>query len=676
MTGSSGSASRPSIGTGLDAAPPSERPPSRPRPASRSIHSLADIGLLDKEHPEKTVSVRALTLAALGVVFGDIGTSPLYTLRECVHAAERGGPPTQEGILGLLSLMFWSLTMVVAVKYLGFIMRADNHGEGGILALLALVPEKLRAPSGHRLGWVAVLVLVGAALLYGDGIITPSISVLSAVEGLELAAHSLKPAVVPITCAILIGLFYIQRRGTADVGRFFGPIMLLWFGTLFVLGVIHIVQNPTVLWALSPIHAVRFFVQHSWHGFLTLGAVVLCVTGGEALYADMGHFGARPIRLAWSLFAMPSLVINYFGQGALVLAHPEALANPFFSQVPSGPLTYALVVLAAMASVIASQAMISGAYSLTHQAVQLGYFPRVTVKHTSHETEGQIYIPQINWGLMVTCLIVVLQFQKSSALAAAYGMAVTGSMTITSIVYYVVVRRTWGWSRWKAVPLLVLFLCFDIPFFSSSILKFFEGGYIPVLIGASIFAVMITWKKGRSLLAEYIVKRSPPMDEFLAGLHQRLFARIPGTAIFMASNSGRVPPILFHHAQRIRVLHDTVILLTVVTEHVPVADEERRLEVQDLGEGFYRVIARCGFMEAPNVPQILLEASSLCGVPIDFSHMTYYVGRETFLASGGGKMGRWSEMLFAFLSRNAQPATRYFGIPHDHVVELGTQIDL
>ncbi|WP_394837115.1 KUP/HAK/KT family potassium transporter [Pendulispora rubella] len=656
--------------------PSQPRPPSSHRPPSRSIHSLADLGLLDKEHPERGASVRALTLAALGVVFGDIGTSPLYTLRECVHAAEHGGPATQAGILGLLSLMFWSLTMVVTVKYLTFIMRANNHGEGGILALLALVPEKLRQPQGQKVGWVAVLVLVGAALLYGDGIITPSISVLSAVEGLETAAPGLKRAVVPITCAILIGLFYIQRRGTADVGRFFGPIMVVWFATLFGLGAYHIVEYPAVLQALSPHYAVNFFLHHGWHGFVTLGAVVLCVTGGEALYADMGHFGTRPIRLAWWLFAMPALVVNYFGQGALVLSHPEALENPFFSQLPTGPLTYALVALSTLASIIASQALISGAYSLTHQAVQLGYFPRVTVKHTSHETEGQIYIPQINWGLMVACLIVVLQFQKSSALAAAYGIAVTGTMGITSIVYYVVVRRNWGWSRWKALPLVVLFLCFDIPFFAANLLKFFEGGYVPIIFGAAVFSVMLTWKIGRSLLGEYIVKRSPPMDEFLAGLHTRLVARIPGTAIFMASNSGRVPPILFHHAQRIRVLHDTVILLTVVTEHVPVSDEERRLEVQDLGEGFYRVIARCGFMEAPNVPEILHEAAAQCGVPVDFSHMTYYVGRETFLASGSGKMGKWQEMLFAFLSRNAQPATRYFGIPHEHVVELGTQIDL
>ena len=676
MTVPSGSASAGKSSASLSAASSPEQPPSRPRPASRSIHSLADVGLLDKEHPEHGASVRALTLAALGVVFGDIGTSPLYTLRECVTSAEHGGAPTQAGIFGLLSLMFWSLTMVVAVKYLGFIMRADNHGEGGILALLALVPEKLRAPKGKKVGWVAVLVLIGAALLYGDGIITPAISVLSAVEGLEIATDKLRPAVVPITCAILIGLFYIQRRGTADVGRFFGPIMLVWFFTLLVLGILHITTNPTVLWALSPHHAVRFFLQHGFHGFAVLGAVVLTVTGGEALYADMGHFGARPIRLAWWALVMPSLVINYFGQGAMLLAHPETIANPFFSQVPHGLLTYALVALSAAASVIASQALISGAYSLTHQAVQLGYFPRVTVKHTSHETEGQIYIPQINWGLMVACLIVVLQFQKSSALAAAYGIAVTGTMGITSIVYYVVVRRTWGWSRWKAVPLVVLFLCFDIPFFSANLLKLFEGGYVPILFGAGVFSVMYTWKIGRSLLAEYIVQRSPPMDEFLAGLHERLVARIPGTAVFMASNSGRVPPILFHHAQRIRVLHDTVILLTVLTEHVPVSDEESRLEVQDLGEGFYRVIARCGFMEAPNVPEILHEAASLCGVPVDFSHMTYYVGRETFLASGSGKMGRWSEMLFAFLSRNAQPATRYFGIPHDQVVELGTQIDL
>jgi KUP system potassium uptake protein len=658
---------------------PSQRPPAaRSNPAPRSLRSLPDISHSGVgEHGHHNAKLGALTLAALGVVFGDIGTSPLYTLRECAAAAAgHGHAPQTEAILGILSLIFWSLTLVVAVKYLGFVMNADNRGEGGILALLALVPEKVRAPGGRRIGWVTVMVLIGTALLYGDGVITPCISVLSAVEGLEMVTDSLKPAVIPITCAILVGLFAIQKQGTASVGRFFGPIILMWFGVLFAMGAYHVSKNPSVFAALSPHYAVRFFIHHGWHGFAVLGAVVLAVTGGEALYADMGHFGAKPIRLAWWGLVMPGLVVNYFGQGALLLANPEALENPFFAQVPNGPLRYGLVVLSTLASIIASQALISGAYSLTHQAVQLGYFPRVTVKHTSHETEGQIYIPQINWGIFAACIVVVLQFRSSSALAAAYGIAVTGTMGITSVIYYVVVRKTWGWSWWKAAPLVGLFLCFDIPFFAANLLKFLDGGYFPILIGGAVFFTMLTWRIGRSLLAEYIVERSPPMDEFLVDLDKRLVARIPGTGVFMASNSGRVPPILFHHAQRIRVLHDTVILLTVITEHVPTTEEDRRLEVKALGAGVYRVLARCGFMEAPNVPEILREAVALHNLPADFSHITYYVGRETFLATGSGKMGQWSEMLFAFLSRNAQPATRYFGIPPDQVVELGTQIDL
>jgi KUP system potassium uptake protein len=661
----------------VPAAKPS-KPPSagsvRP-PSLRSLHSLPDFGDHDG-HGHGHPALLPLTLAALGVVYGDIGTSPLYTLHECVVVAEPGRQPSPETVLGLLSCIFWSLTMVVTVKYLGFIMRADNHGEGGILALLALVPDKLRASRGHRIGWVAAIVLVGAALLYGDGIITPAISVLSAVEGLEVATDKLKPAVLPITCLILIGLFSIQSRGTGSVGRFFGPVMVVWFLVLGTLGVWHIVGNPYVLHALSPHHAVMFFVRHKWHGFTVLGAVVLAVTGGEALYADMGHFGPRPIRIGWFALAMPGLVLNYFGQGALVLSDPKALDSPFFSQVPKGPLTYGLVVLSAMATVIASQALISGAYSLTHQAVQLGFFPRMTVKHTSHQTEGQIYIPQINWGLMVMCVVLVLAFQKSSSLAAAYGIAVTGTMGITSIVYYVVTRRTWNWPIWRALPIVALFLVFDVAFFGANLLKFFEGGYVPIMVGAAFFFMMITWKIGRSLLGEYIVERSPPMDEFLRDLDKRLVFRSPGTGVFMASNSQRVPPILFHHAQRIRVLPESVLLLTVITEHIPAVPDERRLETVDIGAGFYRVIARVGFMETPNVPTILTDALTRFEMQADFSHITYYVGRETFLATGRGKMGRWSESLFAFLSRNAQPATLYFGIPPDQVVELGTQIDL
>jgi KUP system potassium uptake protein len=636
------------------------------------MRSLPDIGNDGQGHGPSG-SVVALTVAALGIVYGDIGTSPLYTMRECAIA--QGGHLGRTELLGVLSLVFWALTMVVTVKYLSFITRADNRGEGGIFALLALVPEKLRAPRpGGRIALVALLVLVGASLLYGEGIMTPAISVLSAIEGLEVATDKLEDAVVPLTCIILIGIFSIQKRGTGSVGALFGPVMLVWFFTLAGLGTYHIVKNPVVLQAVSPLHAVHFFAADPKHAFVLLGSVVLAITGCEALYADLGHFGRRPIVMGWSLIAMPALLLNYFGQGALLLNEPN-LEHPFYALVPRGPFTYALVALATMATIIASQALISGAYSLTHQAVQLGYFPRVTVKHTSHHAEGQIYVPQINWGLMVSCLILVVTFQKSTRLAAAYGMAVTGTMTITSLIYFVVATKTWKWSFWRAAPIVGLFLIFDLTFLGACTLKFFKGGYIPVIVGSAFFFMMLTWKIGRSLLAEHIVSRSPPMNDFLRDLDKRLGGRSPGTGVFMASNSQRVPPILFHHAERIRVLPQTVILLTVVTEHVPVVDDGR-LATESLGSGFYRVIARQGFMEAPNVPEILQEAMMRLDLAESFKHVTYYVGRETFIASGRGKMGRYSESLFAFLSRNAQPATMYFGIPPDQVVELGTQIDL
>jgi KUP system potassium uptake protein len=636
------------------------------------MRSLPDIA---GGHHENTGSIAALTIAALGIVFGDIGTSPLYTLRECT-SGEHGAAPNHDNIVGILSLIFWALTMVVSVKYLSFIMRAHNRGEGGIFALLALVPEKYRASRGAKVGWVSVIVLIGASLLYGEGIMTPAISVMSAVEGLEVATTKLSSFVVPITVVILFGLFAIQRRGTGTVGRFFGPVMFVWFLTIGGLGLYQVIRNPEVLVALSPHHAIRFLATGKWKAFVLLGSVVLSITGCEALYADMGHFGPRPIRYGWWLLAMPGLVLNYFGQGALMLRDPLAVAHPFYAMVPHGFWTYALVLLATCAAIIASQALISGAFSLTHQAVQLGYFPRVTVTHTSHQAEGQIYIPQINWGLMIACILLVITFQHSSRLAAAYGMAVTGTMSITSVTFFIVARQTWKWPMWRALPLLILFLAIELPFLSAVALKFFQGGYIPVLVGSIFFTMMMTWRIGRSLLGEYIVQRSPEMDKFLHGVDERVM-RCPGTGVFMASNSGRVPPILFHQSKRIRVLHKTVILFTVITEHVPALEHDRRLEVTELGCGFYRVLARCGFMESPNVPELLASAMERLDLgPEDYEHITYYVGRETFLATGRGKMGRWSETLFAFLSRNAQPATLYFGIPPDQVVELGTQIDL
>ena len=618
-------------------------------------------------------STSKLALAALGIVFGDIGTSPLYTLKECL-SEQHGVPRAAENTLGVLSLIFWALMLVVTVKYLTFIMRADNRGEGGILALLALLPEKLRTQKGGGIGWVALLVIIGAALLYGDGMITPAISVLSAVEGLEIATPAFKPYIIPLTCGVLLGLFSIQRHGTGGVGRLFGPVMLVWFATIGGLGAWHIVKYPGVLAALSPVHAVSFFVRHGGRGFAVLGSVVLAVTGGEALYADMGHFGSRPIRLSWLAFVMPALVLAYFGQGALVLAQPElATQNPFFAMVPTGGWTYALVGLSAAATVIASQALISGAFSLTHQAVQLGFFPRVTVRHTSSEAEGQIYVPEINWLLAIACIALVLAFKESSKLAAAYGIAVTGTMGITSIVYFLVTRQTWGWPVSKAAPLLVLFLAFDIPFFASNILKFMEGGYVPVLVAVAFLVVMVNWKTGRRILAEAIAAKSPPLEGFMKDLK---VPRVPGAAVFMSSNPQGTPPVLYHHASRIGVLHETLLMLTVTVDHVPTVADAERITTEALGGGFYRIVARFGFMETPDVPVLVERACAQLALAVDPHKVTYYLGRETFLATPKGKMGALSESLFSYLSRNSVTATSYFAIPSEQVVELGSQIDL
>ncbi|MFT3774309.1 MAG: potassium transporter Kup [Minicystis sp.] len=642
-----------------------EAPTSTPEPPAPAAHPPAAHG-----HG----NTRALAFAALGVVFGDIGTSPLYALKECV-SKEHGVAPTAENVLGLLSLIFWALMMVVTVKYLTFIMRADNQGEGGILALLALVPDKLRG-KGARVGFIAAIVVFGAALLYGDGIITPAISVLSAIEGLEVATDKLKPAVVPLTCAILVGLFAVQKRGTEGIGKVFGPVMVVWFTAIAALGVVYIGKNPAVLRALWPGYAVSFFAAHGGHGIVVLGSVVLAITGGEALYADMGHFGRVPIRMAWYGVVLPALVLNYFGQGALLLADPAAAENPFFALVPKGALTYALVAVAAAATVIASQALISGAYSLTHQAVQLGFLPRVTVKHTSSETEGQIYIPEVNWGLAAACIALVLAFRESSKLAAAYGIAVTGTMGITSVVYFVVLRQTWRWPLWKALPLLVLFLAWDLPFFASNLLKFMEGGWVPMLVGVVIFTLMIIWKRGRAFLAESFEARSKPIDAFLEGLDRTVKARVPGTAVFLTSSDREVPPVLVHHVRHNKVLHETVVLLTVRTEHVPRVDPATEFELRALDRGFFRLVIHSGFMQTPDVPALLRAAAARTGVPIDFDETTYYLGRESFLATEAGKMGRITEGLFAFMARNAGGATAYFGLPPDRVVELGMQVDL
>lgn len=622
-------------------------------------------------------SMLALALAALGVVFGDIGTSPLYTLQACLDAV--GGKRARaEDIFGILSLMVWALILVVTIKYLFFILRADHRGEGGIFALLALVPERFRADAIRhgRVTGIALLGVIGAALLYGDGVITPAISVLSAVEGLTIASPVFKPWVVPLTCLILVALFGIQRRGTGNVGRLFGPIMVIWFATLAVLGMWHISERPEILGAILPTHAIRFFMHHGLHGFLILGSVVLVVTGGEALYADLGHFGREPIRKAWLWLVFPSLLLEYLGQGALVLSHPHAVENPFFAQVPVGPATIALVVLSSAATVIASQALISGAFSLTRQAIVLGYFPNMTVHHTSEQTEGQIYIPEINALLAIGCLLLVLTFRESVKLAAAYGIAVTGTMAITSVLFFFVTRYVWNWATWKSVALLVFFLSFDIPFLVANVFKFFQGGYVPVLIGASLIAAMLIWNRGRTYLEEQYATKFPSFEVVREQIMHCLANRVPGTAVFIASSSEHVPPILVHFVERCRSLHDNVLLLTVCTEVIPKVPPAERYEISDLGDGFWRVVLHFGYMEHPNVADALQHLVKTEQLSIDLQEITYYVGHEKLSTPGAGKMSQIAEKIFAYLQRNAVDVESTFGLPPRQVVEIGTQIDL
>lgn len=628
-------------------------------------------------------SLAALALCALGVVFGDIGTSPLYTLKECLLAT--GAAKTgvvRADLFGILSLMFWALIMVVTVKYLTFVMRADHNGEGGIFSLLAIVPDRFRTNAGRsgKVTGMALLAVIGAALLYGDGVITPAISVLSAVEGLANVSPRLSNLVVPLTCVILIALFAIQKRGTGDIGKLFGPVMLVWFTTMAVLGTYHLLKNPAILWSLSPHHGAAFFLRHGPHGMLILGSVVLVVTGGEALYADMGHFGVQPIRLGWTSFVLPALVLGYLGQGALILSNPTAIENefwnPFYEQVPQGRATFLLVLLSSAATVIASQALISGAFSLTRQAMLLGYLPRVTIKHTAYHTEGQIYIPEVNTLLAVGCIALVLTFRESVRLAAAYGIAVTGTMAITSILYYIVVRYSWGWSKWKAGALLALFLAFDIPFLVANLFKFFEGGYVPMLIGAALIAGMLIWSRGRTALMEQYSTRYPTLEAAKPLIRRWLSSRVPGSAVFLAPSAEHVPPILVHHVERSRSLHETVVLLTVQEVPIPVVPAESRYRVDDLAEGFYKLVVCFGYMEAPLLLPVLQTVSESGEIPFDPENATYYIGHETIVAADGGSISRIPEAIFSYLSRNAVHEERRYGMPTDQIVEIGTQIDL
>ncbi len=627
-------------------------------------------------------SLATLALGALGVVYGDIGTSPLYALKECFNGPH-GVAPTPGNILGILSLVFWALTFVVTFKYLTFVMRADNRGEGGILALMALVSQRETSKTGR--GWLLLLGLFGAALLYGDGVITPAISVLGAVEGLEVSPEmgagtsALRYAVVPITVVILIGLFLFQKRGTATVGAVFGPVMLLWFACIGAVGAAGIARDPSILAAVSPLHAARFFAEHRWHGFLVLGAVVLAITGGEALYADMGHFGRRPIRLAWLGVAMPALLLNYFGQGAVLLHAPEAAQNPFYLVVPAWG-RYPMIAIATAAAIVASQALISGAFSLTNQAVQLGYSPRVTIRHTSSTEYGQIYIPEINWAVGAACVALVLAFKSSSALAAAYGIAVTGTMTITTMLFYRVARDLWHWPRYKVWPLVLLFLAADVSFLGANLIKLEEGGWFPLAAGVFVFTLMTTWKRGREALAEQMLGAGLPLDLFLPELDQRPVHRVSGTAVFMTSHPGAVPPVMLHHLKHNKVLHERVLLVSLLNEEIPFVPDDQRATTRSLGFGIHQVVARYGFLETPNVPALLasLPPSAIPGPPLAKSEMdtTYYLGRETLLANGPAKLPAWRKRLFIVMAKNAQTASAFFGLPPNRIVEMGAQIQL
>jgi KUP system potassium uptake protein len=619
-----------------------------------------------------------LSIAALGVVFGDIGTSPLYALQACFNG-EFGVVPTHDNVLGVLSLVFWSLILVVTIKYLTFVLRADNEGEGGILSLLALVHPKhskggVKHGKRRRTVVLVALALFGAALLYGDGMITPAISVLSAVEGLELKAPELAPFVIPLTVVLLVGLFALQKRGTTGIGKLFGPIMVVWFLTLATLGVWGIARAPQVLQALNPYWGARLFLHNGVHGFLVMGAVVLAVTGAEALYADMGHFGRGPIRLTWLALVLPALVLNYFGQGGLILADGSTAGNPFYLLAPSWALV-PLIVLATAATIIASQAMISGAFSITAQAVQLGYSPRMEVRHTSEREMGQIYVPQINWAIMAATIALVLTFRSSANLAAAYGVAVTGTFLITTFLFGEVARARWRWNPILVELLMALFLVVELTFFAANVIKIPQGGWLPLAVAASVFILMTTWRQGRRVLGERLRQTSMPIEKFLDEIAKRGPTRVRGNAVYMTGNPRVAPSALSKNLEHNRVLHFQIAMLSIQTEDVPHVPADQRVSMEPLGNGFYRVIARYGFMDEPNAVEVLGLLKEK-GLNLPLEDTTFFLGRERLIASGRGGLPRWREALFGFMARNAQQATAYFRIPPDRVIEVGSQVEL
>jgi KUP system potassium uptake protein len=637
-----------------------------------------------------------LALGAIGVVYGDIGTSPLYALKEC-FIGTHGVPVTKPNVLGVLSLIFWALNFIVTFKYLSVVMRADNQGEGGILALLALVRPHGQDRMSAKYRWLVAVGLFGAALLYGDGIITPAISVLGAVEGLAVATPALQQWIVPIAVVLISALFAVQRRGTAGIGAVFGPVTTIWFICIAVLGVMGIMRHPSVLAALNPWYAASFLWQEGWRGFMVLSAVVLVVTGAEALYADMGHYGKRPIRVAWYLIVLPALALNYFGQGAILLESPAAARNPFYALVPGWAL-YPMVGVATAAAIVASQALISGAFSLTRQAIQLGYSPRMNIVHTSSSKIGQIYIPQVNNALWIACIGLVLAFRSTNNLAATYGVAVTGTMATTTVLLLVVARNHWKWSLWKVALLGGLFLIVDLTFLVTNLFKIVYGGWFPITVAGVIYLLMSTWKKGRTRLSEIVRENTLPLELFLPDIAKRRPQRVPGIAVFLTSIPGGAPPVLLHHLKHNKVLHEKVMLLSVMGHEIPQVHEGDRVRCRDLGEGFYEVMAHYGFMETPDVPSVLqsLALQARDGgkkIPVEIMATSFYLGRETLIPVSGRRktktpraapavdggpampaMARWRKKLFILMTRNAQSATAFFGLPPNRVVELGAQI--
>ncbi|NUS39461.1 MAG: potassium transporter Kup [Lysobacter sp.] len=625
-------------------------------------------------HDQGNVGLVGLIVGAIGVVFGDIGTSPLYTLKEAFLPHYGLNPSDQADVLGLLSLIFWALMIVVTIKYVTFIMRADNEGEGGIMALMAMAQRTF--PSASRSAYVfGILGIFGASLFFGDGVITPAVSVLGAMEGLEVAAPNFETLVVPLSIAVLLVLFIGQRFGTSKVGRVFGPVTLVWFAAIAAIGAFNIRHDPAVLMALNPWWGLKFFLDHGWHGIFILGAVVLAITGGEALYADMGHFGAKPIRVGWMAVVLPALTLNYLGQGALVLKDPTAVNNPFFLGVPKWGL-YPMIALATAAAVIASQAVITGAYSVARQAMQLSYIPRMKVIHTSRETIGQIYVPGINWLLMVSVIALVLMFRSSTNLASAYGVSVSGTMLITSVLMFVYARGRQLIPAWILWPATAVFVLVDAAFLFANVIKFADGAWFPLALGIVVFTVLRTWHRGRDLLHAEIRKEGIQLDTFLPGLMLAPPARVPGTAVFLVAQKGMAPQALLHNLKHNKVLHERNVFLTVETLNVPYAPKERRLKIDPIGDDFYRVVLRYGFMETPDVPLALMRSCDKGGIHFDPMDTTYFASRETVVASRHRGMPIWRDKLFAIMHRNAVPATNFFRIPGNRLVELGAQVEI